>query len=179
VASRFKLKLDLVPGPLWGVNLRSPIHGLGKGRWTTFRKRLVATSDGNCVICGSSEKLHGHEVWRYEEKKRVGKATLERVEIICWTCHNIAHWGKTVQLYARGVISHEGFMVLRRHFRRLNRCRQVDFDRHSRRALAIWKRRSKLRWRVDWGPFASAVAQAKAARAAWRERQAPVSYTSV
>jgi hypothetical protein len=67
-----------------------------------------------------------------------------------------------------GAISREGFMVLRRHFRTVNKCRQIDFDRHSQRALAIWERRSKLRWCVDWGPFAEAVAEAKAARAAWR-----------
>jgi hypothetical protein len=161
--------VDLVPGPLWGVNLRSNTEGLGTYRWRKLRKHAIQECGGKCVICGSDQRLHGHEVWKYEEKKTVGRATLVRVDVICWTCHNITHWGNTARLIAFGAISNEGHMTLRRHFRRVNRCKQIDFDRHARRELSIWKRRSQLRWRVDWGPHAQAVADAKQSRATWRE----------
>lgn len=138
----------MVPQPLWGVNLRSDTEGIGKSRWRKVREQAIEACGARCAICGSSEKLHGHEIWRYVEKKTVGYATLLGVNIICWTCHNITHWGNTVRLIVLGAISHEGHMVLRKHFRRVNRCRQIDFERHARRQLAIYERRSRLRWKV-------------------------------
>jgi hypothetical protein len=171
MARRLKLRLDLVPEPLWEMNLRSPIHGLGRDRWNKLRKGIVQQYGDKCVICGSSEKLHGHEVWKYEEKKRAGKATLQRVDVVCWTCHNIMHWGNTVRMIVLGIISHEGHMVLRRHFRTVNKCRQIDFKGHANRSLAVWRRRSKVKWKIDWGPYTQTVAEAKAARTLWRERQ--------
>lgn len=69
---------------------------------------------------------------RYTQSGRKGDAGACRHHL-----HNIAHWGNTVQLIAIGAISREGYMILRRHFRAVNKCRQIDFDRHSRRALAI------------------------------------------
>jgi hypothetical protein len=167
---RFKLRIDLVPGPLSTVNLRSSTEGLGDYRWRKLRKQIVEECGGKCVICDSDQRLHGHEVWRYDEKKRVGRATLIRVDVICWTCHNIKHLGNTVRLIAFGAISHEGYMTLQKHFRRVNRCRQIDFDRHARRGLAIWQRRSRMRWTVDWGPYTAAVADAKRSRERSRER---------
>jgi hypothetical protein len=171
VRSRLKLQVDMVPGPLWGMNLRSETHGIGKHRWKKVRKQAIEACGAKCAICGSSQKLHGHEVWEYEEKRTVGRATLLRVDVICWTCHNITHWGNTVRLIVFGAISHEGHMVLRKHFRRVNRCKQIDFERHARQRLAIWKRRSRLRWKVDWGPYQAAVAEAKQARAFRRDRR--------
>lgn len=170
MVARFKLRVDMVPGDLWGRNLRSDAEGIGQYRWKKLRKRIIEECGGKCAICGSIEKLHGHEVWKYEEKKRFGRATLVRVDIICWTCHNITHWGNTVRLIMFGAISHEGYMVLRKHFRRVNRCKQVDFDRHARRQLAIWKQRSRLWWRIDWGPYADAIADAKRSRAERRQQ---------
>jgi hypothetical protein len=174
----FKLQVDMVPGPLWGVNLRSNVEGIGPHRWNKVRQQAIIACGGKCTICGSGDKLHGHEVWKYEEKKTVGRATLLRVDVMCWTCHNITHWGNTVRLIAIGAISHEGHAVLRRHFRRINRCTQVDFERHALRRLTLWKRRSRLRWKVDWGPYAAAVAEAKRARAIWRDRQQARSATN-
>lgn len=159
----------MVPGPLWGRNLRSA-EGIGEYRWKKLRRQAIDECGGKCVICGSSERLHGHEVWRYQERKTVGQAELLRVDVICWTCHNITHWGNTVRLIMLGAISYEGYMALRKHFRRVNRCRQIDFDRHARRELSGWKRRKRLRWKIDWGPYTDAVADAIITRTRRRER---------
>jgi len=58
--------------------------GLAGKRCATRPSRRAA---GRCTICGSPEKLRGHEVWKYEEKKTVGRAILLRVDALCWTCH--------------------------------------------------------------------------------------------
>ena len=163
-----KLRIELVPKRLWGRNLRSS-EGLGKARWDKLRHKLIETSGARCVICGSTAKLHGHEVWAYREKKTVGTAVLLRVEIVCIDCHDIHHWARTVKLIQAGVVKHSRDMALRKHFRKVNGCRQRDFDNYFRRSLRIWFRRSKKRWRLDWGVFRDQVEAAETARKKWSQ----------
>ena len=165
MASRsLKLRIELIPKPLWEHNLR--LHdGLGKYRWDKLRHEIIEKDGARCTICGATDrKLHGHEVWDYREKKTVGMAVLLRVEIVCIDCHDIHHWGRTTKLFQKGVISAERYGHLRKHFRRINRCTQQVFDRHFLRNARVWLQRSKKRWKVDWGDFASAVAEAKVAQ---------------
>lgn len=70
-----KLRLELIPGPLWGRNLRSNVVGLGPGRWLKL-SRATRAALGKCAICGGTERLHGHENWEYVERPRSGVATL-------------------------------------------------------------------------------------------------------
>jgi hypothetical protein len=123
----------------------------------------------SCAICGGTERLHGHEVWKYRERPRPKQsiAKLVRVEMICQKCHNINHWGLTTILLAAGYIGNEGFLGLRKHFRTVNNCQQKDFDRHIEISFAVHRRRSSKKWRVDWGDFKPMLAIAKAAREAW------------
>lgn len=167
-----KLRIELVPAPLWGINLRSNKTGLGKWRWTKLRRRALESCGGKCIICKSPIKPQGHEVWEYRDRPRVCIAKLVRVEIVCQACHHINHWGRTNQLIWLGVISDEGRLALRKHFRTVNRCLQKDFDRHEKRSFARWKVQSEKKWKVDWGDFQPAITEAKMARRAWAERQA-------
>jgi hypothetical protein len=166
-----KLRIELVPKPLWGLNLRSS-YGLGKARWDKLRHKLIETNGAHCKICGNTEKLHGHEVWAYREKKTVGTAVLLRVEIICIDCHDIHHWARTVKLIQAGVVKHSRDMVLRKHFRKVNGCRQQDFDNYFRRSLRIWFKRSKKKWKLDWGVFWGQVEAAEAARESYARNRA-------
>jgi hypothetical protein len=168
--SRLKLRIELVPRPLWEKNLRSS-DGLGKARWDKFRHKLIESNGARCAICGSAKRLHGHEVWEYREKKTVGTAVLLRVEIVCIDCHDIHHWGRTTKLFQAGTITSDRYGFLRKHFRKVNRCRQQVLDDHERRSVRVWLKRSKKRWKVDWSDFESAVADAKAAREAWAVRR--------
>jgi hypothetical protein len=170
MAPRFKLRLELVPERLWGINLRSNKVGIGQGRWKKVRLRAIEACGGKCVNCGATEKLHGHEVWKYDEKRTVGRATLVKVDAVCRTCHGVSHWGLTTILVADGRMQYETFLLLKRHFRKVNRCLQSDFDRHIKRSFAQHQRRSEKKWKVDWGSYAPLIAEAKAARALWRER---------
>jgi hypothetical protein len=163
-APQFKLRVELVPEPIWQFNLRSK-EGLGKYRWDKYRRKLIAEGHNKCSICGSTEKLEGHEVWRYKSGSRGSIAKLVRVEIVCQKCHFIKRWGQ-----AQRVASNAGLLALRRHFRKVNRCSQADFDRHLATSVATWKRRSaNPNLEIDWGDFKPAVKEAAAARQKWSE----------
>ncbi len=169
-----KLRIELVPEPLWRKNLRSK-DGLGKGRWTKLRREVLAKAPPTCAICGGPfepYKPQGHEVWKYVERPGRCSAKLLRVEIICRRCHDIHHWGMTKILIMFGSITHAGHMGLRKHFRKVNRCTAADFEKHETAAFREWRRRSKRRWKIDWGEFAPALAIAKEARRVWRVQQA-------
>jgi hypothetical protein len=165
----FKLKLELVPESLWTRNLRA-MQGLGKTRWDTLRRNLRKAGQTRCAICGGSERLHGHEVWEYEDRPRVSVARLMRVEVTCQKCHLVNHWGRTKQLIAHGKIKHAGHMALRKHFRTVNRCSQSDFERHIETSFAIWRTRNTKKWRVEWGDFAPMLREAEAGRKTWAEK---------
>jgi hypothetical protein len=177
MARRLKLRLELVPKPLYGRNLRSETEGIGRARWKRLRLQAIEACGGKCIICEGTDKLHGHEVWKYDEKKTVGTVTLLKVDAVCRTCHNISHWGNTSLMISAGLMKRETHLLFRRHFRRINRCRQAEFDRHILSSFAEWRRRSKKKWKVDWGPFAPLVAEAVASRARRRERNAESSYS--
>jgi len=164
-----KLRVELIPKPLWEQNLRVR-DGLGKARWDKLRRQLIEKHGARCAICGATEHLHGHEIWDYREKKTVGTVVLLRVEIVCGDCHDIHHWGRRTKLFEAGTITAERYNHLKKHFRKVNHCRQEVFDNHFRLSARVWMTRSKKRWKVDWGDFAPAVAEAKAARDAWAAR---------
>jgi hypothetical protein len=95
---------------------------------------------------------------------------LLRVEIVCIDCRDIHHWGRTTKIFQAGGITGDRYGFLRKHFRKINGCHQQAFDDHFVRSLRIWSKRSKKKWRVDWGDFKPAIAEAKAAREAWAAR---------
>lgn len=163
-----KLQIELVPKPLWGLNLRSA-DGLGKARWDKLRKGLVEASGARCKICGGTKKLHGHEVWVYRDRKITGTALLLRVEIVCINCHDIHHWARTVRLIQAGIVKHNRYMALRKHFRKVNGCRQKDFDDYFLRSLRSWNKRSKKKWKIDWGSFREQIEAAEEARKKWKK----------
>lgn len=158
-----KLRIEMVPEPLWGKNLRSD-EGLGRYRWDKLRKAIMAERGKSCIICGSDEQPHGHEVWEYQETKKTGIARLIGVEIVCRDCHAIHHWGQTTKLMEEGAITTEDLHDLVAHFCTVNKCKPRHFDRHEDEGFAIWERRSKLSWRVDWGAYSDAVHTAHTAR---------------
>jgi hypothetical protein len=164
-----KLQIELVPKRLWEQNLRSS-EGLGKARWDKLRRELMKERGPRCEICGATgQRLSGHEVWDYREKKTISTAVLLKVAIVCVDCHDIHHWGRTTRLFEDGKITAERYKHLRKHFRTVNRCRQKVFDKHILQSAWLWEQRLKKKWKIDWGAFAPFVAEAKAARDVWAE----------
>jgi hypothetical protein len=158
-----KLHVEMVPQPIWGMNLRSK-GGLGRYRWEKLRKSILAERGPTCVICASADQPHGHEVWKYEEKRRTGIAKLLRVEIICRDCHSIHHWGVATRLALQGLLPLDDLRRLIKHACNINGCTPRQFKRHADDAMAVWERRSALRWTIDWGPYHEDVRLAREAR---------------
>jgi hypothetical protein len=144
-------------------------EALGKARWDKLRHALIETNGAHCEICGSGERLYGHEVWAYREKNGAATTVLLKVQIICIDCHDIRHFSRTTKLFRAGIIKPERYGALRKHFRKVNGCRQRDFDDHFVRELRTWASRSKRRWRIDWGGFHKQVETASAARTKWAQ----------
>src|SRR2546430_379522 len=143
------LKIELVPEPLWGKNLRSE-KVLGRYRWRKLRKGLIEERGLNCSVCGSTDRPHAHEVWRYDEGKRAGKATLVGIEIVCWKCHYVHHFGVATRLWEfEGRISDSEMAAIKKHFRQVNGCKAADFTRHYGEAYEIWEAQSEKKWTVS------------------------------
>ena len=160
---RWKLRIDMVPEPLWRMNLRSN-GGLGKHRWKNFRAEIIAKRGLKCAICKSLDRPHGHEIWKYEERQRTGTARLIGIEIICGDCHAVHHWGRTNRTLLGTPGGSQELKRLIRHACKLNRSTEEDFDLHAQSTMFLWRRRSGLRWKIDWGQYREAVLEAKAAR---------------
>ena len=145
-----KLEVELVPRPLWRINLRSK---LSRQEWKKLRAEVIAARGLSCAICQSEDQPQAHEVWKYRENRKTGTARVVRIEIVCRACHEIHHWARTAKLAAAGEISVKRLDELTRHFCAVNDCKPKDFKRHTDNAMAVWERRSKLEWTVFWGPY--------------------------
>jgi hypothetical protein len=134
------------------------------------RTACIAERGKSCAICGSDDQPHDHEIWKYEEKRRTGIARLTGIEIICRDCHAIHHWGVTTRLLLEGAITSDEIRRLIRHACTINGCKPREFKRRADEATMVWERRSKLRWKLDWGGYTDAVRRAEAARKLRRAR---------
>lgn len=153
-----RLHTEMVPEPLWYRNLRSAI---GKKRWFRLRDAATTYRGRECEICGrkerGKERLHGHEVWSYDEKRKTGTATLTDIRLVCQDCSSIHHFGRFRNLLASNVITSEEFQRVMKRMRRINRCTIADWEAHVQEADEVWRRRSELSWEVDYGNFRWAV----------------------
>lgn len=168
--SKNRLRLELIPEPLWGKNLRSNIVGIGPSRWRKL-SRATRAALAKCAICGGTDRLHGHEKWKFVERPRSGVAILVGVDAICTICHSIQHWGRIQQLVAIGIMTAADERRLIRHFMKVNKCTKVAFERHVLRSFRDWRMRSKKKWKIDWGKFQLAILEAKMARDLYRRRR--------
>jgi hypothetical protein len=147
-----RLKMELIPKPLWGQNLRAK---LGKAGWSSMRDTLTARQGRKCATpgCGNSSPLYGHEVWDYAEKEVTGTATLRGVRMVCQDCHSIVHFGRFQSLLVEKAITKKEYDRVIAHALRINACGAAVWEQHGRETKEAYDRRSKLNWTVDWGPL--------------------------
>ena len=149
--TKLRLKMELVPKPLWNQNLRTK---LGKKGWSSLRNSVATQRrKRGCSICGSLAPLQGHEVWDYVETETTGTATLRGIRFICQDCSSIHHFGRFQGLLAAGVITSQEYERVIRHALQVNDCDMATWEQHGREALEAYRRRSKLSWTVDYGPL--------------------------
>lgn len=141
-----KLKIELVPKPLWRKSLAQLLpHEV----WISIREDRIRIIGSKCEICASTEKpLELHERWKYDDRKHVQK--LAGFWLLCKECHAVKHFGRS------SILAREGKLDLKelvKHFCSVNRCSKRDFERHSREVWDIWEKRSKHEWKQDFGKY--------------------------
>ena len=145
---QFKLAIELVPRPLWGINLRTE---MGRTNWDKLRKSVYAEYGYQCGICGSSNvSLHCHERWVYDDQEHVQK--LEGFIALCELCHHVKHIGRAGILAKQGKLNLDTVIE---HFMKVNNCSREEYEEHRKEAFSQWNERNKFSWTCDVRSYAS------------------------
>lgn len=87
-----RLRIELVPRPLWRQSLRKI---LSDGEWDRLRQWALDRAGNTCVPCGrhveGGKDLICYEQWAYDDQ--AATQTLTGVEIHCWDCDAVTHIG--------------------------------------------------------------------------------------
>ena len=141
-----KLEVEPIPSQNWGVSLA---HLLPKEVWDSLRREVYSIADYTCLVCGATDKrLHCHEVWVYNDKRRVQK--LSKLDCECRDCHAVRHWGRTVLVSQSDPTELERLIA---HFCKVNNCTREVFESHRDKVNRAVKRRSKYKYKVNFGVF--------------------------
>jgi len=166
-----KLRLELIPGPLWRLNLRSNVVGIGPGRW-------LKTQQGDQGALGQMYDLRRDRPSAWSRKLEVRRKTSQRCRHFGRhrrDLYNLSFRFSTgdgiQQLVAIGVMSAADEGRLIRHFMKVNKCTRAAFERHVVRSFRVWRVRSKKKWKIDWSDFEPMIIEAKAARDIHRRRR--------
>jgi hypothetical protein len=151
-----KLQIEMVPVPSWGKSLRNSIP---KSRWNKIKEGVHDQNGRKCQICGSPNKLHCHELWEFGDRSKTQR--LVGLGTVCHMCHHATHIGRSKQLASHGELDIEAVV---KHFLKVNECTFATFSKHESEALAIWDGRSQHVWNIDFGAYASIVAEYAASR---------------
>ncbi len=147
---KLKLVIDLVPKTCWYSNLRKEMP---RSKWDKLRKQVYDKAGNACEICGSKRKLNCHELWKYDDKKRIQK--LKGFRALCNMCHFVAHFGFAEILASQGDLDLEAVI---KHFMKVNKVNRKVFDNYRDESFALWAHRSLYkRWRTDLGKWSSLV----------------------
>ena len=139
-----KLKIEMVPEPLWNTNLR---YLLKPKKWQEIRKiELKRTQNDKyqfcCEICTrAKDSLDCHEIWVYDDVNHI--QTLEGLIMLCKQCHLIKHIGFSSNLAMEGKCNFNGLI---QHFCYLNKLTPEDFYNHYLEEYGKWEERGKHEW---------------------------------
>ena len=144
-----KLKVELVPEPLWEKNLRTLLK---ESEWTLVRQYALVMANDTCQVCSARRgnegvtKLLCHEQWTYDDKKNIQKLT--GVQITCFMCNLVNHRGLA------GVLLLEGRLDItekdiEKHFCKVNNCGPRAYHKILEEAFSLWSSRSGHKWAQD------------------------------
>ncbi len=151
-----RLRIELVPPPLWHKNLRSY---LTESRWANLREAVWQIADFTCEICGQKASrenglgVNAHEDWRYDDARSPSTAALVRLGCICTLCHRVHHIGQLRNMIASGEAQPALLERVIEHFCRLNGCGTTVFEEEERRAMEVWRSRADKDYVLQWGRF--------------------------
>lgn len=105
------IKPNLVPQPIWGINLRSL---LPTKIWGEIKHSVYEHTDYICTICGGKGNdwpIECNEIWEYVVTDKKGIAKLTNLIGLCPNCHRIQHLGKAnVDNVLQDTIEYMGFI---------------------------------------------------------------------
>lgn len=134
-----RLSIELVPSSCWFSNLRA--HLL-LADWDRIRKASYAKANYRCEICngvGSKWPVECHEIWAYNDKKRIQK--LDGVIALCPDCHSVKHFG-LAQIQGKHVIAEA-------HLAKVNGWTAAEAANYVELSFKTWERRSQFDWQLD------------------------------
>lgn len=144
-----RLKLELIPTPLWGKNLRTILKPY---EWRAIRLDYLSRARNTCEICGAKigdegvTKLFCHEHWEYDDNLHVQK--LAGLVITCFMCNCVNHSGMANLGIMEGTLrlTEEDLMT---HFLKVNNCTEEDYGQHVIKAIAEHGKRGSKKWTQD------------------------------
>lgn len=140
-----RLTIELIPKKSWGKSLANL---LPEQEWRLLRRKVYKRYNWTCQICSTyGVRVHCHEVWSWNDKLRIQK--LVALNCLCGDCHNIKHWGRTIQLLHEGKYSQEYIDLLRKHYCEVNKCTVEDMIKHIVEAGEKNMRRSRYKYKLD------------------------------
>jgi hypothetical protein len=133
------LVVEMIPGPVWGSNVRSRVY---RPVWDRLRRAVYAAAGNVCELCGGVGRRHPvecHEVWEYDESRRVQR--LVRLIALCPACHAVKHFGRMMKMgRAEEAVA---------HLMAVNGWDRETTLAHVEEAIRTWRRRSNWSWTVD------------------------------
>ena len=133
------LTIELVPKSAWFSNVRSMV---AKSDWDRLRKATYRVYRYRCGVCGGVGERHPvecHEIWRYDDAKRIQK--LMGLIALCPPCHEVKHMG-FANTRGRGAIATA-------HLAKVNGWTLPEAARYVQKQFAVWMQRSRFDWQVD------------------------------
>jgi 5-methylcytosine-specific restriction endonuclease McrA len=132
-----KLSIELVPKTAWGKNVRSEVSAKA---WDTIRHKVYAEFSAKCAVCRHKDRvLHCHEVWGYDDVKRVQR--LVYMVALCEKCHSVKHMGRTMAMGHGAAAT--------RHLARQNKWTMEHAKRYIEEQFAKNAERSQHKWTLD------------------------------
>ena len=128
----------LVPKSSW---YKSLANLLDRETWNRIRERELRRAGYKCEICGYSGKgLHCHEMWEYDDKKKVQK--LVGYKILCERCHLAHHLGfATVSGRLEETVE---------WISEITGMKESEVWKLVDKAFKEWEERSKYTWKIDY-----------------------------
>ena len=148
MSSPYKLTIELVPRPLWFINLRKEMQ---RSAWDRLRKQVYKDYSYHCGICSiGDEQLDCHERWHYNDEQHI--QSLEGFIALCKWCHHCKHIGYAGILANRGELDMQQLIS---HFLHVDMCSRQDYEQEHSRAFQQWNQRNICDWTCDLNEYAS------------------------
>jgi len=145
----FKLTIEPIPQGNWGISLA---HVLPSPVWDKLRREVYDRAKRQCEVCGNtSKRLHCHEEWSYDERKKTQK--LVRLRCLCELCHDVKHWGKTIVEVHTGKKPSSYLDELEKHFCKVNTCTPKQALDYRVQIGEVSQHRSRHKYKIDFGQY--------------------------